>query len=79
GVREDGSLRSDFKARLDKCIAYSEGNGGTIVVTGKKGRKEPVAEAVAGKNYLVKKGVPEGDIRVDDQSKNTYENIRNAY
>ena len=79
GVREDGSLSSDFKARLDKCLTYYEGNGGTIVVTGKKGRKEPVAEAVAGRNYLVKKGVPEGDIRVDDQSKNTYENIRNAY
>ena len=79
GVEEDGSLSQDFKARLDSGLDYYKENGGTVVVTGKKGRYEPIAEAQAGQRYLLKMGVPEKDIRVDDQSKNTYENIKNAY
>ena len=79
GVNKDGTVSRDFKARLDAGIEYHEENGGTIVVTGKKGRDEPIAEAVVAKDYLIKKGVKESDIRVDDQSKNTHENILNAY
>ena len=79
GVNRDKSLSRDFKARLDSCLEYYEENGGTIILTGKKGRDEPVAEAIAGKQYLLKKGVSENAIRVDDKSSNTYENIRNAY
>ncbi len=79
GVNRNGSLSSDFKARLDAGREYYEENGGTIVVTGKKGRDEPIAEALAAKEYLVKMGVKQTDIRVDDQSKNTHENILNAY
>ena len=79
GVNRDRSLSRDFRARLDSCIEYYEENGGTIILTGKKGRDEPVAEAVAGKEYLLKKGVPEDSIRVDDKSSNTYETLRNAY
>lgn len=79
GVNRNGSLSSDFKARLDAGREYYEQNGGTIVVTGKKGRDEPIAEAIAAKRYLIKTGVNEADIRADDQSSNTHENIQNAY
>ena len=79
GVEKDMSLTPDFRGRLDACLDYYEDNKAIIVVTGKKGINEPIAEAIAAKDYLIANGVDEKMIRIDDQSKDTYENIRNAY
>ena len=80
GVNEDMSLSKDFKGRLDAGLKYYEDNkDAIIVVTGKQGRGEPIAEAVVARRYLLENGVPDSHIRVDDKSKNTHENIQNAY
>ena len=78
GVNRNGTLSNDFRARLDSCHEYAKDSDGIIVTTGRKGSNEPEAEAVAGKRYLVSKGISEARIRVDDLSSNTYENIVNA-
>ncbi|MBQ1508788.1 MAG: YdcF family protein [Erysipelotrichaceae bacterium] len=69
----------DYRARLDSTLEYLEDNPDTIVIcTGAQGPREPVSEAKAGKDYLVKRGVEEKRILLEDQSINTAGNITNA-
>lgn len=49
-----------------------------LIVCGGKGEGEDIPEAEAMARYLREKGIPEQDIRREDQSTNTYENLRNA-
>ena len=50
----------------------------TFIPSGGKGIDEVIAEADAIKNYLVSTGIPESSILVENQSENTYENLRNS-
>ncbi len=69
----------DYRARLDSALEYLEENPQTkIVCTGAQGPREPVSEAKAGMDYLVKRGVDEKRILLEDQSVNTAGNITNA-
>ena len=78
GVNEDGPS-NDFKARLDSAYAYLLENKDTLVIcTGAQGPYEPVSEAQGGKDYLLKKGIEESRILLEDQSYNTVQNIRNS-
>ncbi len=77
-IREDGPSR-DYKARLDSAYAYLTENENSIVIcTGAKGVNEPISEAQGGKDYLMKKGIPESRILVEDESYNTWQNHENA-
>lgn len=63
--------------RLDKALAYlAEHPETTVVVSGGQGADEPVSEARAMYDYLVEKGVPSGQIQLEEQSTNTVENLR---
>ncbi len=46
-----------------------------LIMSGGQGSDEKLPESVAMKAYAIKNGVPESDILVDDQSKNTYQNM----
>lgn len=75
-VRESGPSAL-LKSRLDTAAAYLLTNENTVcVVSGGKGDNEPVAEADAMYEYLVKCGIEESRILREDRSKNTAENIR---
>ncbi|WP_425274184.1 YdcF family protein [Thermoanaerobacter wiegelii] len=66
-----------FKARLEEALRlYNEGYGRYIIVSGGKGPGENISEAEAGKGYLLKKGIPEKAILIDDKSFSTYENLQ---
>lgn len=65
-----------FKERLDEALRlYKEGYGKYIIVSGGKGPGENISEAEAGKEYLLKNGIPEKIILTDNKSFSTYENL----
>lgn len=50
-----------------------------VVVTGGQGDDEVISEGEGMKRYLVKRGISEDRIIVEDQSTSTFENIKNAF
>ena len=69
-----------LKKRLDKAyellIQYPDI---PVVVTGGQGDDEIISEGEGMKRYLVRRGISEDRIIVEDKSTSTYENIRNAF
>ena len=62
--------------RLDTALLYLEEHPEmTIVVSGGKGSDEHESEAQVMFDYLVEHGIPEEQILLEDQSKNTAENM----
>lgn len=63
--------------RLDKGWQIYDKFGGRpkIIVSGGRGSDELISEAQAMANYLIKKGLPEDAIILEDQSRTTYENL----
>ena len=80
GAALRGERLSDvLRRRLDAALAYwQEHPDCRIVTTGGQGSGEALPEGEAMKNYLTARGVPEGQILVDDASTSTEENLRNA-
>ena len=75
-VREDGPSIL-LKDRLDKALDYWEDHPEvTVVVSGGQGPNEPVTEARCMADYLIDNGVPEGQILLEDRSRNTVQNLR---
>lgn len=67
-------------ARIDKAIeVYKRSGPGTkLIASGGQGGDEKVSEASAMKVYMLTQGIPEEDIIMEDQSKNTWQNLRNS-
>ena len=81
-IRKDGTLTNLLKSRVDRAIEFSKmqkaetGKDIIFVPSGGKGQDEVIAEAQAMKNYLIEHGIKEESILLEDNSKNTYENIK---
>ena len=81
-IRKDGNLTNLLKGRVDRAIEFAKmqkqnTNKDIIFVpSGGKGNDEVVSEAIAMKNYLLKQGVKEENILIEDKSTNTFENIK---
>ncbi len=68
-----------YQYRLEKAKEYLDDNLETkCITTGAQGSNEPVSEGQGGADYLVKLGVSEDRIEVENLSMDTEENIRNA-
>ncbi|MCP2086119.1 UNVERIFIED_ORG: vancomycin permeability regulator SanA [Paraburkholderia sediminicola] len=77
-VHADGSPSGRLSARLDEALhCYAKGICHEIMVSGGV-EKQGVDEALAMKNYLVAKGVPQGRIVMDNMGLNTWDTARNA-
>ena len=77
-IRNDGPS-IDYQARLDKAYDYLiENPDAKVITTGGKGDNEPISEAEGGKQYLVKRGIDESRILIEDQSHDTLQNLSNA-
>lgn len=77
-VREDGPSVV-LKYRLDTAIAYLNENPDTLcIVSGGQGANEPFSEAEGMSDYLLKHGIRQERILLEDTSTNTVENIRNS-
>ena len=75
-VRESGPSVV-LKYRLDAAADYLRTNESTLcIVTGGQGANEPVPEGTAMKQYLTECGIDESRIIVEDQARNTVQNIQ---
>ncbi len=81
-IREDGTLTPILKARVDKAIEFakkqkeSTNRNIIFVPSGGKGQDEAISEAEAMKNYLIENGISQENIIVENESKNTLQNMR---
>lgn len=74
-----GELPSDYRLRLEKAHElYKLAKNSRIIVLGGKTGSGDLSEAEEGKKYLVKSGVLENDVLVEDKSCHTLENLQGA-
>ena len=82
GLRADGSPTPLLRGRLDRALAFAEkqraqtGKELTFIVSGGRGPDEPIPESAAMKRYLAEHGVPVERIIEEDQSTDTFENMK---
>ena len=68
-----------INSRLETAVEYAKKyKHCKFVLTGAKGEKEPMEEAIYMRNYMVERGIDDASILVDTFSVNTYENIQNS-
>ena len=68
-----------MNSRLDNAIEYADKyHRCKFVLTGARGEREPIEEAVYMRNYMVERGISDSRIIIDPYSINTKENIFNA-
>ena len=77
-IRSNGPSR-DFQARINAAYSYLCDHPDTrIVVSGGQGASEPMTEALGARNELVRKGISESRILMEDTSRSTRENLNNT-
>jgi uncharacterized SAM-binding protein YcdF (DUF218 family) len=75
----DGRPSPVLEGRLDHALElYEDGLVEMIVVTGGKQQGDRFTEAYVGSTYLRGKGVPDGDLRLEVQGRNTWESLAAA-
>lgn len=68
-----------LRERLNHAIGlYKSGRCNFLIFTGGKGFPNEPGESVISRRYAVKQGIPESKIFIENESKNTFENIKNA-
>ena len=68
-----------LRDRLDTALAYLENHPDmTVVVAGGQGEDEPMSEAQCMYDYLTAHGVDGGNIILEDNSHNTWQNLCNS-
>lgn len=77
-VNPDGSPSVQLEWRLSAALDVYKTQHIPMVVTGAQGKDEPRTEASVMADWLVARGVPREDIRLEESSMNTKENIKNA-
>lgn len=78
-VWPDGRLSDSLTYRCESALeAYQAGLAPEIVVTGAQGADEPASEAEAMRAWFVERGVDPAHIHVEDRSRDTSENLKNA-
>lgn len=81
-IKKDGTLYPLIRGRVDRAIQFYQeqlqatGKKAVFVPSGGKGANEPTSEAEAMKRYLLEQGIEENQIQMEDQSKNTLQNMR---
>lgn len=78
GINGD-EITPQLAERLDASICYYNENPEVIiVVSGGQGYGETTSEAVAMKQYLISKGIPEKAVLTENRSTSTYTNLNNS-
>ncbi|MCL2527036.1 MAG: YdcF family protein [Defluviitaleaceae bacterium] len=71
-----GEVRPTLQRRLDQALAYHQRNPhAMILVTGGSGYGEVISEAEAMARYLIRNGVPQGQILLEEEATSTYTNM----
>jgi len=78
-VYSENSMSLSLSQRVDKAEEYLLQNPQALcIATGSQGPNEPCTEAIVQKNYLVKNGIDENRVYLEEDSANTRENLRNS-
>lgn len=73
----DGRPSPVFAARIDHAVElFHEGVAPVLIVTGGKQEGDRTTEAASARDYAIARGVPEGAILVEDESRTTLQSIR---
>lgn len=68
-----------MNSRLDTAIEYAKKYGRCkFVLTGARGEKEPIEEAIYMRNYMASSGISDSRLIIDTKSVNTNQNIFNS-
>lgn len=80
GMRlRNGRVTPDYASRLARAVMLQKQNPqGKILVLGGVTGADSVSEAQAGKDFLLAAGIPETSILMEDASRHTLENLRQA-
>ena len=82
GIRKDGTPTPLLRGRIDRAIDFykkqkaATGKELTFVTSGGQGPNEVISESLCMKNYLLEQGIPEERIIMEDQSTDTFENMK---
>ena len=80
--RRDGTLTPLLRGRADRAVEFwkkqldETGRKAVLIPSGGQGADEPIAEAEAMRRYLKEQNISDDSIAVEDQSRNTYENMK---
>ena len=76
----NGVPRPVFEARLEHTLdLYNRGLAPTIIVTGGKQDGDNFTEAETAATWLIDRGVPEDAILMEDQGRDTWQNMQGAW
>ena len=81
-LRKDGTPTPLLAGRIDRALNFyrkqieDTGKAPILIPSGGQGKNEIQSESAAMAQYLQAKGVPEEHIQKEDQSRNTFENMR---
>lgn len=79
-VDESGNPSYSLLWRLEATLEYLNAHpDATAVLSGGQGADEPMSEAACMHDWLVGHGVDEDRLIMEDQSTNTFENLRNSF
>ena len=77
-VKEDGTPSVALERRLTAALESYGEKEQTIIVCGAQGANEPRAEGDVMRDWLLARGIHEGDVVAETGSFNTRENLKNA-
>lgn len=73
----DGKPSPVLRARLDHAVElYRRGIAGTLIMTGGTGPGDTVSEAVVGKRYVVRQGVPAAAVITEERGMTSLQSMR---
>ncbi len=79
-VRYNKVPSSSLRERIEACYNYLSANPGSkAVLSGGKGKNEPISEAQCMYDNLVEMGIDKERLIIEDKSTNTESNIKNSY
>ena len=82
GIRKDGTPTPLLKGRIDRALRFAQaqeketGKALTFITSGGQGPNEVISESACMKQYLIDQGVASDRIIEEDQSTNTFENMK---
>ena len=82
GLRKDGTPTPLLCGRCDRAIDFARrqkeetGKDLMFITSGGQGPREVTSECASMKRYLMEQGIPEEQIIEEDQSRNTFENMK---
>ena len=75
----NNQLPAEYERRLERAMQlFDNGTSTEIVILGGIVGPNTISEAMAGRNYLMRRGVPKSNFALEQSSRNTFENFRFA-